>query len=116
MLLLPPLGASQFGESNRHYASTNMNEHSSRSHVLFRMIIKRGFTNAGGAGQGPGGAAPPPIGDWENDPQVPVRVCGLNYVDLAGSERLKKTGATGEPRVGVQCPSTSTHECAKPPL
>ena len=64
-----------------------MNEHSSRSHVLFRMIIKRGFVQNNDASR--------PIFDWENDPQVPVRVCGLNYVDLAGSERLKKTGATG---------------------
>ena len=36
----------QFGESQRSYGATNMNEHSSRSHVLFRMTVKRGFTSS----------------------------------------------------------------------
>jgi hypothetical protein len=30
----------QYGESNRHYGSTQMNEQSSRSHVLFRLVIE----------------------------------------------------------------------------
>ena len=28
------------GERNRHYGATQMNEHSSRSHVLFRLVIE----------------------------------------------------------------------------
>lgn len=96
----------QFGESNRHYASTNMNEHSSRSHVLFKMMIKRGFTASGARSSITSNATEESNvtsnlattldnADWEKDPRVPVRVSALNYVDLAGSERIKKTGATG---------------------
>ena len=28
------------GERNRHYGTTQMNEHSSRSHALFRLVIE----------------------------------------------------------------------------
>jgi len=96
----------QFGESQRSYGATNMNEHSSRSHVLFRMTVKRGFTSSqltGAsalnplAGLGADGIVVDETGpDWEMDPNAAVRVSALNFVDLAGSERLKKTGATGQ--------------------
>jgi hypothetical protein len=107
----------EYGESNRAYGSTNMNEHSSRSHVLFRMTIKRGFTTASSGLSGSAGLAGninnPLLSSgglsadgsvvvdetgpaWEQDPTAAVRASALNFVDLAGSERLKKTGATGQ--------------------
>lgn len=111
------LSFAQFGESNRHYASTNMNEHSSRSHVLFKMVIKRGFTagnlrSASAASfrsedtRAPAAHLPTDT-DWEKDPHVPVRVSALNYVDLAGSERIKKSGATGQALKETQHINTS---------
>jgi len=51
------------GEASRHFGATDMNANSSRSHVMFRLRIKRAFVAAGG-----GGAAI----DW-NDPSVPTR-------------------------------------------
>ncbi|KAM7137792.1 centromere-associated protein E-like [Macrochelys suwanniensis] len=66
------------GEKNRHYGETKMNEHSSRSHTIFRMIIE----------------------SRENDPantncDGAVMVSHLNLVDLAGSERARRTGSEG---------------------
>ncbi|XP_071851359.1 kinesin-II 95 kDa subunit-like [Apostichopus japonicus] len=64
------------GNTNRSVGSTNMNEHSSRSHAIFIITIECSEL-------GP---------DGENH----IRVGKLNLVDLAGSERQAKTGATGE--------------------
>lgn len=64
------------GEKNRHTDATCMNEKSSRSHTIFRMIIESRKR-----------------GDNLDDA---VNVAHLNLVDLAGSERSGQTGATGE--------------------
>ncbi|KAM6270189.1 centromere-associated protein E [Porphyrio hochstetteri] len=67
------------GERNRHYGETKMNEHSSRSHTIFRMIIESrersdpANANCDGA----------------------VMVSHVNLVDLAGSERASQTGSEG---------------------
>lgn len=84
----------KFGEKNRSYGSTAMNERSSRSHVIVRLVIKRGFVSQASKpppGVDPGGLA----GVWHSNPKIPQRVSALNFVDLAGSEKSKKTGATG---------------------
>lgn len=59
------------GTSNRATSSTNLNEHSSRSHLIVQVDV----TTQRGA-------------------EMPVRG-RLNLVDLAGSERVGKSGATG---------------------
>ncbi|XP_037131653.1 kinesin-like protein KIF3B [Syngnathus acus] len=64
------------GNQNRSVGSTNMNEHSSRSHAIFVITVECSEL-------GP---------DGENH----IRVGKLNLVDLAGSERQTKTGAQGE--------------------
>ncbi|XP_060028371.1 centromere-associated protein E [Erinaceus europaeus] len=65
------------GEKNRHYGATKMNQRSSRSHTIFRMILesreKGEPSNCDGS----------------------VKVSHLNLVDLAGSERAAQTGAEG---------------------
>uniref|UniRef100_A0A8C2V2I0 Centromere-associated protein E n=1 Tax=Chinchilla lanigera TaxID=34839 RepID=A0A8C2V2I0_CHILA len=65
------------GEKNRHYGITKMNERSSRSHTIFRMILesreKGEPSNCDGS----------------------IKVSHLNLVDLAGSERAAQTGAEG---------------------
>lgn len=62
------------GQSNRQVASNNVNEHSSRSHLVILVKVTRTSTRRGGEG-----------------------VEGYLYlVDLAGSERIKQTSATGQ--------------------
>ncbi|KAH8617865.1 Microtubule binding Kinesin motor domain [Trypanosoma vivax] len=67
------------GNQNRHIASTNMNERSSRSHAIFSvtLIQKRLGKTKDGA---------------ESSTELRAKV---NLVDLAGSERAKSTGAEG---------------------
>ncbi|GCB76267.1 kinesin-like protein KIF3B isoform X1 [Scyliorhinus torazame] len=64
------------GNQNRSVGSTNMNEHSSRSHAIFVITVECSEIGL----------------DGENH----IRVGKLNLVDLAGSERQAKTGAQGE--------------------
>uniref|UniRef100_A0A8D2MEL5 Kinesin-like protein n=1 Tax=Zonotrichia albicollis TaxID=44394 RepID=A0A8D2MEL5_ZONAL len=64
------------GSQTRSVGSTNMNEHSSRSHAIFLITIECSET-------GPDG-------------EEHIRVGKLNLVDLAGSERQSKMGAQGE--------------------
>jgi kinesin family protein C2/C3 len=59
------------GESNRSVASTNMNEHSSRSHLIVQVHAEITMPN----------------GKEVNSK--------MNLIDLAGSERLKTSGAEG---------------------
>ncbi|XP_039615167.1 centromere-associated protein E-like isoform X2 [Polypterus senegalus] len=65
------------GEKNRHYGYTKMNERSSRSHTIFRMILESREKSDNDAENGA------------------VMVSHLNLVDLAGSERASQTGAAG---------------------
>ena len=60
------------GDEVRSVGVTNMNQHSSRSHTIFRLIVE-------GQPKGAGTAS----------------VAHLNLVDLAGSERVGDTGAEG---------------------
>lgn len=68
-----------FGEENRKYRETLINEYSSRSHTIFQIFVETKYSNDGTEG---------------------VRYSCLNLVDLAGSERLNdydtKTEAFGE--------------------
>ncbi|KAL3278714.1 hypothetical protein HHI36_016246 [Cryptolaemus montrouzieri] len=65
--------AMRIGNHNRTTGATNMNEHSSRSHAIFQIVIEMAEKNS-----------------------KSVKVGKLNLVDLAGSERQSKTGATGD--------------------
>lgn len=75
------------GEKSRtEFASTKMNERSSRSHTIFRITIK--------SWQAQG------IGRENQNPNVSgsgaVTVSTLDLVDLAGSESVRRTDATGD--------------------
>jgi len=61
------------GEKHRHFGATAMNDRSSRSHTVFRMIVE----------------------SREAKPPHLAKSSVLNLVDLAGSESIKKTLATG---------------------
>ncbi|KAI8503019.1 Kinesin-like protein kif3a [Branchiostoma belcheri] len=64
------------GDKNRSVGATNMNEHSSRSHAIFTIVVEQSEKGLDGKDH--------------------VRVGKLHLVDLAGSERQSKTGATGQ--------------------
>ncbi|XP_017280085.1 centromere-associated protein E isoform X2 [Kryptolebias marmoratus] len=68
------------GEKNRQYAKTKMNQRSSRSHAIFRMILESRERSDPASGDNTDGA---------------IIVSHLNLVDLAGSERASQTGAEG---------------------
>jgi len=67
------------GEASRSYASTEMNNESSRSHTIYRVTIESIDVPEDGT---------PPVGGG--------KVAYLNLVDLAGSERQKSTKAEGK--------------------
>ncbi|XP_070844021.1 centromere-associated protein E [Chaetodon trifascialis] len=68
------------GEKNRHYGKTKMNQRSSRSHTIFRMILESRERSDPASGENADGA---------------IIVSHLNLVDLAGSERASQTGTEG---------------------
>ena len=70
------------GNAHRTVAATDMNEHSSRSHSIFRLTVEsRSAMDEGEI--------------LDNASAGKVRVSDLNLVDLAGSESLKATKTTG---------------------
>ena len=69
------------GMQRRHVRSTNLNERSSRSHVIFQLSFE-GLTSRTDGTDRRGGA-------------YAGRISVLNFVDLAGSERLSKSGSNG---------------------
>jgi kinesin family protein 5 len=64
--------AMRTGKFNRTVAETSMNEHSSRSHLLFLLTVEQSDSATG-----------------------TVKVGRLNLVDLAGSEKVSKSEVTG---------------------
>lgn len=68
----------QKGEEKRHIGATNINEYSSRSHTIFRMVIEsKELANSRDSFIGP------------------LKISTLTFVDLAGSERISTTCAEG---------------------
>lgn len=73
------------GERRRHFGITNMNVHSSRSHVLVRLTIESRKIQLS-----PTSMTNSLRQSWNGD--RPSCISVLNLVDLAGSERASKTG------------------------
>lgn len=74
------------GEDNRHVGRTGMNERSSRSHTIFRIIVEsRTIDNDNNS-----------LGTSDDNNSGSVMVGTLNLVDLAGSESVRTTNATGD--------------------
>lgn len=73
----------RIGETNKSVGCTKMNDRSSRSHVIFQVILQKKATVYD-------------MEDKENDDGIVVRTTStLNLVDLAGSESVRHTGAMG---------------------
>ena len=96
------------GESHRHVGRTDMNEVSSRSHSIFRLVVEsvkddgtessdddESGAESKGSGGGGTGAGSDGGGALANDGDA-VQFSVLNLLDLAGSERVKRTGAVGD--------------------
>jgi centromeric protein E len=86
------------GEEQRAFATTKMNERSSRSHTIFRITVSsRTNTNVHGLDCEDAAAE-----DKENSrnnhgrEDGAVLVSTLNLIDLAGSESARNTGSNGE--------------------
>ncbi|KAL2781302.1 kinesin-like protein KIF27 isoform D [Daubentonia madagascariensis] len=73
----------EMGNAARHTGTTQMNEHSSRSHAIFTISICQVEKNMKAAEDG----------SWYSHRHI---VSKFHFVDLAGSERVTKTGNTGE--------------------
>ncbi|KAJ2691309.1 hypothetical protein GGH99_002438, partial [Coemansia sp. RSA 1285] len=97
----------QKGDRNRHIAGTNMNERSSRSHTIFRIVIEsrekadaEGEDVADGTNQAHLAKRQQRLstGSTEESSEFTgaVKVSCLNLVDLAGTERVGQTGAEGQ--------------------
>lgn len=87
----------EVGNANRKVGVSNLNEHSSRSHSIFRLTLESAIkidtasSNHGGGG-GPASSTSPGGGASGGGPSTKlsgaVKVSELNLVDLAGSETL----------------------------
>ncbi|CAG9318201.1 unnamed protein product [Blepharisma stoltei] len=77
------------GEENRHYAATNLNHHSSRSHTIFRLNVRS-------LKMIPKQKVQDEDESFENLAIESV----LNFVDLAGSERVNSVQAVAETERG----------------
>ncbi|KAF6124991.1 kinesin family member 27 [Phyllostomus discolor] len=73
----------EMGNAARHTGTTQMNEHSSRSHAIFTISICQVVKSTEVAEDG----------SWCSRRHI---VSKFHFVDLAGSERVTKTGNTGE--------------------
>ncbi|XP_007467502.1 PREDICTED: kinesin-like protein KIF27 isoform X3 [Lipotes vexillifer] len=73
----------EMGNAARHMDTTQMNEHSSRSHAIFTISLSQVAKNKVAAEDR----------SWYSHQHI---VSKFHFVDLAGSERVTKTGNTGE--------------------
>ena len=73
------------GEQNRHYAATNLNHHSSRSHTIFKLKVRslRVIPKNNG------------YNDEDNFENITTESV-INFVDLAGSEKVSTMQAAAE--------------------
>ena len=85
------------GEKHRAFASTGMNDRSSRSHTIFRITVEsRTRKVQSDESVSDDDCSINSISDDGDDDDGAVRISTLNLVDLAGSESVKHTGATGD--------------------
>lgn len=88
------------GEKNRAFASTGMNERSSRSHTIFRVAVesrKKSENNDNSdGGEDDSDVEEKSITSNQGEDDGAVRISTLNLVDLAGSESVRHTGSTGD--------------------
>ena len=98
----------RFGDRARAYASTNCNEHSSRSHAILTLHVQSQTSSIQAPVLPPFEEGSPHKSQEQQQQQQQqqeqqgVRLGKLNLVDLAGSERVSLSGARGETLVEAQ--------------
>eukprot|EP00535_Pseudo-nitzschia_heimii_P013095 CAMPEP_0197196052 /NCGR_PEP_ID=MMETSP1423-20130617/32148_1 /TAXON_ID=476441 /ORGANISM="Pseudo-nitzschia heimii, Strain UNC1101" /LENGTH=3046 /DNA_ID=CAMNT_0042649821 /DNA_START=153 /DNA_END=9293 /DNA_ORIENTATION=- len=85
-----------YGDKSRTFASTGMNERSSRSHTILRITIESREKECGDDKEDEDNGDDIDIENRNPSSDGAVRVSTLNLVDLAGSESVRHTGATGD--------------------
>lgn len=84
------------GERSRHYRQTDIHEHSSRSHTIFRVIIENRLKESKRLISQENNSSA--LTDENNESFVHLsygtKYSILNLVDLAGSERISESGST----------------------
>jgi len=80
------------GEESRHVGATAMNEHSSRSHTIFRIVITSRLNTSDATSSSSSSSSSTPKSRGELGSTL---TASLQLVDLAGSERAAQTMATG---------------------
>jgi centromeric protein E len=78
------------GERNRHYRQTDIHDHSSRSHTIFRILIE----NRSKEGKKVVETTTTDLDEFDKELHISygTKYSVLNLVDLAGSERLSESG------------------------
>lgn len=76
------------GEKSRHYRQTDVHEHSSRSHTIFRVLLENRSKEGKKVVEDAGDAD-----EQELHISFGTKYSVLNLVDLAGSERLSESGS-----------------------
>jgi hypothetical protein len=107
---------------NRVTAATKMNETSSRSHCLIRIIVEKTETFDADSSDSDDDSMGSPASLRSAPKKLEKKVVSyLNLVDLAGSERVAKTGAVGKRMVegghinkSLTCLTTVIHKLSEP--
>lgn len=87
------------GSACRRTGSTQMNEHSSRSHSVFTLVIEQRWSDSDSVDCNLGQRSQNPVTDVSMDETGDLEhyVCSkFHFVDLAGSERAHRTGNAGD--------------------
>ena len=84
------------GEANKSVGSTKMNDRSSRSHAILKIILERTTTLHTSDDDATAEDKENSSGVSNNTSNLVVKTTSaLNLVDLAGSESVRHTGASG---------------------
>ena len=92
------LGTLFAGKEHRAFASTAMNDRSSRSHTVFRIIVESRNRKQPSSGDSDDSedddeaSVANSASDYGDNDDEAVRISTLNLVNLAGSESFKHTG------------------------
>eukprot|EP00057_Strongylocentrotus_purpuratus_P017111 XP_011671585.1 PREDICTED: kinesin-like protein KIF27 [Strongylocentrotus purpuratus] len=89
----------EIGSTHRHTGATNMNEHSSRSHSIFTILMDQRWKASANSPSSSPVISPrgeDELSDEDDGQDYHFMSAKFHFVDLAGSERAHRTGNAGE--------------------
>ncbi|XP_063957328.1 kinesin-like protein KIF27 [Lytechinus pictus] len=89
----------EIGSAHRHTGATNMNEHSSRSHSIFTILMDQRWRASANSPSSSPVISPrgeDELSDDDDSHDYHFMSAKFHFVDLAGSERAHRTGNAGE--------------------